>query len=94
MKLSFGAAVLVFVLAPGAVPLEGQSAEFEPARLANGRPNLNGIWQALNSANYDLERHMARPAIGIGIHRDGADREPARRLDNAAGDFAAVGDQQ
>ncbi len=63
MKLSFGAAVLVFVLAPGAVPVEGQSSEFEPARLSNGRPDLNGIWQALNSANYDLERHMARNSV-------------------------------
>ena len=65
MKLSFGAAVLVFVLAPGAVPVGGQSSEFEPSRLSNDRPDLNGIWQALNSANYDVERHMARPAMQL-----------------------------
>ena len=29
-----------------------------PARL-NGRPNLNGIWQAMNSANWNLEAHNA-----------------------------------
>jgi hypothetical protein len=27
------------------------------------RPNLNGIWQALNEANYDLEPHPSRSAM-------------------------------
>ena len=31
-----------------------------PARLA-GKPNLSGIWQAINEANWDLEAHAARP---------------------------------
>jgi hypothetical protein len=26
---------------------------------------LNGIWQALNEANYDLEAHVARPALAL-----------------------------
>ena len=26
-------------------------------------PDLNGIWQAMNEANYDLELHMARSAL-------------------------------
>ena len=30
-----------------------------------GHPDLNGIWQALNEANYDLEAHMARPALAL-----------------------------
>ena len=36
---------------------------FEPKRLSNGKPNFNGIWQAMNTANYDLERHMARASM-------------------------------
>ena len=32
-------------------------------RLSNGKPDFNGIWQALGPANYDVERHMARPAL-------------------------------
>ena len=68
MKLSSGVAILILVLAVGTVPVEGQSPDFEPPRLSNGKPDLNGIWQALNSANYDVERHMARPAIQL---RDG-----------------------
>src|SRR6516164_2167290 len=31
----------------------------------SGKPDLNGIWQALNEANYDLEAHMARPAMAL-----------------------------
>jgi hypothetical protein len=30
-----------------------------------GHPDLNGIWQALNEANYDLEAHDARPALAL-----------------------------
>jgi hypothetical protein len=30
------------------------------ARGPDGKPNLNGIWQAMNSANWDLQDHAAR----------------------------------
>jgi len=31
----------------------------ELPRLANGKPDLNGIWQVLNTANFNLEAHAA-----------------------------------
>ena len=65
MRLPLGAAILILILALGTGPAQGQPSEFEPARLSNARPDLNGIWQALNSANYDVERHMARPAMQL-----------------------------
>lgn len=37
-------------------------------RLSNGKPDFNGVWQAIGSAHYDIERHMARPAMML---RDG-----------------------
>ena len=46
-----------------AVPLAGQT--YRAPRTANGKPDLNGIWQALNEANYDLEGHMASPALAL-----------------------------
>ena len=33
------------------------------ARLPSGKPDFNGIWQAVGSAHYDIERHIARPAL-------------------------------
>lgn len=42
---------------------------YRAPRAADGvHPDLNGIWQALNEAHYDLEIHMARPAMAL---RDG-----------------------
>jgi len=32
-------------------------------RLPGGKPDFNGIWQALSAAHYDIERHMARPSM-------------------------------
>lgn len=46
-------------------PLAGQTAAYRAPRLADGKPDLNGIWQALNEANYDLQAHMARAAMAL-----------------------------
>jgi hypothetical protein len=47
-----------------ATPTAGQAGSRIP-RTTAGKPNLNGIWQALNTANYDLEAHAARPALAM-----------------------------
>lgn len=46
-------------------PAAAQPADFEPPRLSNGNPDLNGIWQALSAAHYDLEPHNARHAMQL-----------------------------
>ena len=43
-----------------AVPLAAQT--YRAPRI-DGHPDFNGVWQALNEANYDLEAHMAKPAM-------------------------------
>jgi hypothetical protein len=56
-----------------------------PARTEDGKPNLNGIWQAITTANWDIEAHQAdagpRPELmgawgaepgGMGIVEGGA----------------------
>ena len=45
------------------VPLAGQA--YRAPRLADGKPDFNGIWQALSEANFDLEGHAARPAMAL-----------------------------
>ena len=44
---------------------QGQTSAYRPPRTADGKVDFNGIWQALNEANYDLEAHMARPALAL-----------------------------
>jgi hypothetical protein len=46
--------------APAATP-----AAYRAPRLADNHPDLNGIWQAINEANWDLEAHMARAALQL-----------------------------
>jgi hypothetical protein len=58
------AGVLLWLLArptEGQAPAAGQFLDYEPARMADGRPNLNGIWQAMTTANWNLEDHEAQP---------------------------------
>lgn len=58
-----GAAVTALV-SMSMAPLSGQQTPaYRAPRLADGHPDLNGIWQALNEANWDVEMHMARPAL-------------------------------
>ena len=44
------------MLVMGSAYAEGYKAPRGPDGV---RPDLNGIWQALNSANYDIEMHTA-----------------------------------
>ncbi len=46
------------------VPVSAQTTYRAP-RADGGHPDLNGIWQAMNEANFDLEAHNARPAMAL-----------------------------
>ncbi|MCY4029972.1 MAG: hypothetical protein OXH75_27105, partial [Acidobacteria bacterium] len=65
MKFLVAAAALLMTMAVVAAPLNAQSTDFEPPRLSNGNPDLNGIWQAIGSAHYDIEPHIARHAMAL-----------------------------
>jgi hypothetical protein len=39
-----------------------QAPAYRAPRTRDGKPNLNGIWQALNTANWDIEAHPASPS--------------------------------
>ena len=53
------------LIAVTAIPLAGQAPAYRAPRTGDGKPDLNGIWQANNEANYDLEAHMARPGLAL-----------------------------
>jgi hypothetical protein len=61
-RLSTASAVMALTVM-GAETLAAQ--EYRTPRGPDGKPDLNGIWQVLNEANYDLEAHVARPALAL-----------------------------
>lgn len=61
MRVSVG----VVVLAIGLLVLIQRVSAQDIPRLSDGRPDMNGIWQVLNEANYDLEPHMARHSVQL-----------------------------
>ncbi|HLH39700.1 MAG TPA: hypothetical protein VKX39_11180 [Bryobacteraceae bacterium] len=52
------AIVLIAIL-----PAAGQT--YRAPRAPDGHADLNGIWQTINEANFDIEGHMARPAMAL-----------------------------
>ena len=53
-----GILVAIALLCPA--PGTRASAQYAAARTPDGNPDLNGIWQAMGSAHWDLEDHAAR----------------------------------
>jgi hypothetical protein len=43
------------------VPAAAQTRGYKAPRTADGKPNLNGLWQAVNEANWNVESHSAAP---------------------------------
>lgn len=66
LKLACATAAVLLVAAAAAeakpaARMAHRASMAGPARLG-GRPNLNGIWQVMNTANYNLEPHDAAPS--------------------------------
>ena len=70
MMVFLGVAGGAALLSLAVVPLLGQQrpgtsgqfpGSYRAPRLADGRPDLNGIWQAMVTANWDVQDHEAQP---------------------------------
>jgi len=51
------AALVVLAMVAVAMPAVAQTAAYRAPRGADGHADLSGIWQAINSANWDLQDH-------------------------------------
>jgi hypothetical protein len=64
---------LAACLAMAVTPAAGQASSYKGPRTPDGKPDLNGIWQALNTANWDLEAHGARAGQIVALGAQGAE---------------------
>ena len=55
------------------IPAAAQAPAAKAARMPDGKPNLNGIWQAMNTANWDLEAHAAQQGLVLEYGAIGAE---------------------
>jgi hypothetical protein len=68
IRVGAAAAGLVLV----ALQAASQTPAYRAPRTADGRPNLNGIWQAINGAHWDIEAHAAGPSVVRELGASGA----------------------
>jgi hypothetical protein len=59
--------IAMVLLSLAALPAAGQTAAYRAPRTADGKPDLNGIWQVLNTANWDLQGHAAAPGLVVAL---------------------------
>ena len=96
--VSMAGAVVLFSLAP--VPAAQQATapvtQARPAaRTADGKPNFTGIWQGVNTANWNIQAHSAQrgvPASAGVVEGDDLPYQPsalAKRKENYANRLAA-----
>ena len=65
------AAAVVIVSLP-VFSVTGQTSAYKFPRTPDGHPDLNGIWQAVNTANWDLQDHSAAPGPVAALGAAGA----------------------
>jgi hypothetical protein len=68
--LSLTGILLLGSLGPFVRPASPQGAAASASsipRTADGTPDLSGFWQAMNTANYDIEAHSARAGVPAGL---------------------------
>ncbi len=65
--LAGAAALAIAAFWIGASPTSAPAQVYQPARTADGKPDLNGIWQAMNTANWDIQDHPAKQGAVIAL---------------------------
>jgi hypothetical protein len=65
-------AAATLAILSGAMTVSAQAPAYRAPRTADGKPNLNGIWQAVNEANWDIEGHSAAPGRVLALGAEDA----------------------
>jgi hypothetical protein len=66
VMIALAAAAAVATFALNSIPAAGQGQAYRAPRAPGTQnPDMNGIWQALGTAHYDLEPHVAKPALAL-----------------------------
>jgi len=63
MVMAFAAGFVVWF---AGIPAQAQPAGANLPRAAEGKPNFNGIWQALNTASWDIQDHTGQLGVPPG----------------------------
>ena len=93
--LAAAVAVAVVALLPIAAQAQAQSPAYRGPRTPDRKPDLNGIWQVLNEAHFNVEPHSGQMGIppGLGVVEGGeipyTPEAAKKRKDNFDHRFAA-----
>src|SRR2546425_11187477 len=66
MPKSFRRSIVTAVAIAGIVVIPRSSAGQTVPRTKDGKPDLNGVWQALNTASWDIQDHSGALAVPPG----------------------------
>ena len=70
-SIAIGTTAFLVACGPAAAP-DSSGGSPDLPRTADGTPDLNGIWQAIGTAHWDLEDHSARAGAMVPLGAVGA----------------------
>lgn len=64
--------IVTSIMPAGLLIAAGQPPVYRAPRTVDGKPDMNGIWQSLNTANWDIQGHAARASQVVALGAAGA----------------------
>ena len=65
LKASVIAGVVAMAVTIASSPAVTGQARTPGVPRLNGKPDMNGLWQTINTANWDIQAHSAKPALAM-----------------------------